>query len=188
MKSLPTILLVFMSLVSTSIQWKLNVPRVLLPLTEEGAQYKLFSEGGCFDWKSSRPEVILPLITKKSLIISKKSYQISLCNYAFLLKVITITAIDENDSPIQGCSAAAIVAVAKASAAGKDSAGVGSTHLTSKTQAIITAEDTSSPGKTLNMSNNPMTACLRKSLLTMMSHFSSTDSWPFWSDYDVSCF
>ena len=178
-----------MSLVSTSIQWKLNVPRVLLPLTEEGAQYKLFSEGGCFDWKSNRPEVILPLITKKSLIISKSySYQISLCNYAFLLKVITITAIDENDSPIQGCSAAAIVAVAKASAAGKDSAGVGSTHLTSKTQAIITAEDTSSPGKTLNISNNPMTACLRKSLLTMMSHFSSTDSWPFWSDNDVSCF
>ena len=60
-----------MSLVSTSIQWKLNVPRVLLPLTEEGAQYKLFSEGGCFDWKSSRPEVILPFITKKSLIISE---------------------------------------------------------------------------------------------------------------------
>ena len=178
-----------MSLVSTSIQWKLNVPRVLLPLTEEGAQYKLFSEGGCFDWKSSRPEVILSLITKKSLIISKSySYQISLCNYAFLLKVITITAIDENDSPIQGCSAAAIVAVAKASAAGKDSAGVGSTHLTSKTQAIITAEDTSSPGKTFNTSNNPMTACLRKSILTMMSHFSSTDSWSFWSDYDVSCF
>ena len=49
--------LVLFGLVSTSIQWKLNVPRVLLPLTEEGAYYKLFSEGGCFDWKSSRPEV-----------------------------------------------------------------------------------------------------------------------------------
>ena len=49
--------LVLFGLVSTSIQWKLNVPRVLLPLTAEGAYYKLFSEGGCFDWKSSRPEV-----------------------------------------------------------------------------------------------------------------------------------
>ena len=51
--------LVIIGLVSVSTQWKLNVPRVLLPLTEEGAEYKLFSEGGCFDWKSSRPEVRL---------------------------------------------------------------------------------------------------------------------------------
>ena len=59
--------LVLFGLVSTSIQWKLNVPRVLLPLTEEGAYYKLFSEGGCFDWKSSRPEVskTVPIGTSK---------------------------------------------------------------------------------------------------------------------------
>jgi hypothetical protein len=53
-----TTAIVFMVLVSVSVQLKLNVPRVLLPLTEEGAQFKLFSEGGCFDWKSSRPEVL----------------------------------------------------------------------------------------------------------------------------------
>lgn len=37
--------------------WTLNVPRVLLPLTEEGAEFKLFADGGCFQWKSTRPEV-----------------------------------------------------------------------------------------------------------------------------------
>ena len=62
-------------------------------------------------------------------------------------KVITVTAIDENDSPVHGCSVAAIVSVSKASTKAKDS--TGTTHLTSKTQAIITAEDASSPGKLL---------------------------------------
>ena len=63
----------------------------------------------------------------------------------FNFKVITVTAIDENDSPVHGCSVAAIVSVSKASTKAKDS--TGTTHLTSKTQAIITAEDASSPGK-----------------------------------------
>ena len=42
---------------------KLNVPRVLLPLADEGAMFTLYSERGCFRWKSSRPESvsILPL-------------------------------------------------------------------------------------------------------------------------------
>ena len=65
----------------------------------------------------------------------------------FNFKVITVTAIDENDSPVHGCSVAALVSVSKASTKAKDS--TGTTHLTSKTQAIITAEDASSPGKLL---------------------------------------
>ena len=69
--------LVLFGLVSTSIQWKLNVPRVLLPLTEEGAYYKLFSEGGCFDWKSSRPEVS----TSKADSYISISHFILTCNF-----------------------------------------------------------------------------------------------------------
>ena len=72
-----------------------------------------------------------------------------------LLKVITITAIDEkNDLPVVGCSSAAIVAVSKATTSSKDAAGVSTIHLTSKTQAIITAEDSSSPGKELQKIKN----------------------------------
>ena len=38
---------------------KLNVPRVLLPFSDEGTTFILKSddERGCFQWKSSRPEV-----------------------------------------------------------------------------------------------------------------------------------
>ena len=71
--------LVLFGLVSTSIQWKLNVPRVLLPLTEEGAYYKLFSEGGCFDWKSSRPEVS----TSKADSYISISHFILTCNFYY---------------------------------------------------------------------------------------------------------
>ena len=39
--------------------WTLNEDRILLPLTDEGATFKLFTDGGCFEWKSSRPEVVL---------------------------------------------------------------------------------------------------------------------------------
>ena len=38
--------------------WKLNVPRVLLPLADEGAKFLVYSEGGCFSWTSTRPEVV----------------------------------------------------------------------------------------------------------------------------------
>jgi hypothetical protein len=51
--------------------WKMNVPRVLLPLTEEGASFKLFSKGGCFTWKSSRPEVGIVLNFQFFTIYSK---------------------------------------------------------------------------------------------------------------------
>ena len=37
---------------------KLNVPRVLLPLCDEDNSFELFSERGCFKWKSSRPEFV----------------------------------------------------------------------------------------------------------------------------------
>ena len=37
---------------------KLNVPRVLLPLADEGSMFTLYSERGCFRWKSSRPESV----------------------------------------------------------------------------------------------------------------------------------
>lgn len=44
---------------------KLNVPRVLLPFSEEGTQFVLFAhenddndKRGCFKWKSSRPELV----------------------------------------------------------------------------------------------------------------------------------
>ena len=45
---------------STTSASKLNVPRVLLPFSEEGTSFVLFAdqkEKGCFKWKSSRPEV-----------------------------------------------------------------------------------------------------------------------------------
>ena len=49
-----------------------------------------------------------------------------------------------------GCSSAAIVAVGKATPATSEAAGTtgnsGPSHPTSRTQAIITAEDASSPG------------------------------------------
>ena len=47
------------SLASDHNSWKMNVPRLLLPLTEEGTSFKLFSKGGCFTWKSTRPEVVI---------------------------------------------------------------------------------------------------------------------------------
>ena len=145
--------LVLFGLVSTSIQWKLNVPRVLLPLTEEGAYYKLFSEGGCFDWKSSRPEVstiktdsYLSIISEHA-IFTAVAYLLNI----FLVQVITITPINGDGNPTNGCSSAAMVRVAKATSTAKDisvgsTGNIVSTHPTSKTQAIITAEDTSSPG------------------------------------------
>ena len=37
---------------------KLNVPRVLLPLADEGSMFTLYSERGCFRWRSSRPESV----------------------------------------------------------------------------------------------------------------------------------
>ena len=47
------------------IAWKLNVPRVLLPLADEGAQFLVSSEaGGCFTWSSTRPEVVKAIATK----------------------------------------------------------------------------------------------------------------------------
>ena len=69
----------------------------------------------------------------------------------FLVQVITITPINGDGNPTNGCSSAAMVRVAKATSAAKDISGgsagnIVSTHPTSKTQAIITAEDTSSPG------------------------------------------
>ena len=73
--------------------WKLNVRRVLLPLAEEGAKFRVFSEGisyrkfiffdrkilslnycdflhilsylgGCFIWISTRPEIVKVSATK----------------------------------------------------------------------------------------------------------------------------
>ena len=69
----------------------------------------------------------------------------------FLVQVITIAPINGDGNPTNGCSSAAMVRVAKATSAAKDISGgstgnIVSTHPTSKTQAIITAEDTSSPG------------------------------------------
>ena len=80
--------LVLFGLVSTSIQWKLNVPRVLLPLTEEGAYYKLFSEGGCFNWKSSRPEVNT----------SKTNSYISISYFFNVLSLLITTVLTESIS------------------------------------------------------------------------------------------
>merc|ERR1719391_1727699 len=51
------LLLALLTQVDPSSAWNLNEDRVLLPLTEEGASYKLFTDGGCFEWKSSRPEI-----------------------------------------------------------------------------------------------------------------------------------
>jgi len=61
MKMVSSRLIIALLLVGTALgsnlnSWKLNVPRVLLPLVE-GASFKLFSKGGCFTWKSTRPEV-----------------------------------------------------------------------------------------------------------------------------------
>ena len=53
--SLVLILMPSMIVGSTS---KLNVPRVLLPLADEGTMFTLYSERGCFRWKSSRPESV----------------------------------------------------------------------------------------------------------------------------------
>ena len=45
---------------------KLNVPRVLLPFSEEGTSFRLKAETGsaCYKWKSSRPEVVIIILIK----------------------------------------------------------------------------------------------------------------------------
>ena len=47
-----------LALISSGQAWRLNVPRVLLPLADEGAKFMVFSDGGCFTWSSTRPEVV----------------------------------------------------------------------------------------------------------------------------------
>ena len=90
------------------------------------------------------------------------------------IKVITVTPVNEKGTHVVGCSSAAIVAVARAAPSGSDlsgtSAGSLPSHPTSKTQAIITAEDASSPGI------NIYQFFLYPSFDSMMSYFSSTDN------------
>ncbi len=54
-----SVLLLLLLLAWSAASSKLNVPRVLLPYSEEGADFILSSDdrAGCFKWKSSRPEV-----------------------------------------------------------------------------------------------------------------------------------
>ncbi len=53
------VMLVMLSLPLSTSGAKLNVPRVLLPYSEEGVDFVLESDepGGCFKWRSTRPEV-----------------------------------------------------------------------------------------------------------------------------------
>ena len=43
-------LLILLALSSVCQGWKLNVRRVLLPIAEEGAKYRVFSEGNPFEY------------------------------------------------------------------------------------------------------------------------------------------
>ena len=56
-------LMIRLQAVTRASGWTLNEDRILLPLTDEGATFKLFTDGGCFEWKSSRPEVSIKIRT-----------------------------------------------------------------------------------------------------------------------------
>ena len=105
--------------------WKLNVPRVLLPLADEGAKFLVYSEGGCFTWTSTRPEIVKVVQT----------------NAADNFKLTSLETREDGDiDNLKGCTPAASIQLPSR---------WGGAPSVAKTQAIITAEDAHSDGHIL---------------------------------------
>lgn len=100
-----------------------------MPLVDEGANFIVYSEGGCFTWTSTRPEVIgvTPTSSADQCGSSVETFQ---------------AASSSNEA---GCTSAAIVTLAPR---------WGGTATLAKTQAIVTAEDAQSAGHILRCDIN----------------------------------
>ncbi len=100
--------------------WKLNVPRVLLPLADEGAKFLIYSEGGCFSWTSTRPEVVKAIARKLSEDLGPNE-----------------VADNESLTGDSSCTSAAVLQLPPR---------WGGSPALAKTQAVVTAEDVHSDG------------------------------------------
>ena len=118
--------LIFLVLGTGVNAWKLNVPRVLLPLADEGAKFLVYSEGGCFTWSSTRPEIVKVVPTN------------AVDNFKLLTSLETREAGDTGN--LNGCTPAASIELPPR---------WGGAPSVAKTQAIITAEDAHSDGHIL---------------------------------------
>ena len=105
--------------------WKLNVPRVLLPLADEGAKFLVYSEGGCFSWTSTRPEIVKVVPT----------------NAVDKIKRTALDTLESGDNLVtNGCTTAATIQLPPR---------WGGAPSLAKTQAFVTAEDVHSGGHVL---------------------------------------
>jgi nuclear pore complex protein Nup210 len=129
MKSVAVILL---WLAGTSMAWKLNVPRVLLPLADEGANFLVFSEGGCFTWSSTRPEVVKVAPTKKTEECGNADDKLN--------PILASQPVQIQDVVVSGCTSGALIKLPPR---------WGGAPTIAKTQAIVTAEDAHSDGHIL---------------------------------------
>ena len=99
--------------------WKLNVPRVLMPIAEEGSNFMVYSDDGCFTWTSTRPEVV-KIVPKKLTGENGKNQEKS------------ILPLQIEDGHVSGCTSAAVIHL---------SPHFGTSMSIAKTQAIVTAEN-----------------------------------------------
>lgn len=133
-KVIPCILaVVWICSASSAWKFKLNVPRVLLPLADEGSNFLLHSEGGCFQWSSTRPEVVKVVPTKLNEECG---------NHGDKFAPILATHLEGSiqDKPVSGCTSSAIIRLPPR---------WGGAPSIAKTQAIVTAEDAHSDGHVL---------------------------------------
>ncbi len=129
-------LVLLLLLPALAVGWKLNVPRVLLPLADEGAHFTVYSEGGCFTWSSTRPEVIRVTPTKAMDECGGGDAERK-------APFMPATSFDSSEaSVITGCTSGAIINIPDR---------WGGAPSLAKAQAIVTAEDAHSPGHVLRV-------------------------------------
>ena len=121
MAKITAIFCLILAMIQICQAWKLNVPRVLMPIAEEGSNFMVYSDDGCFTWTSTRPEVV-KIIPKKLTGENgiKKTQEKS------------ILPLQIEDGQVSGCTSAAVIHL---------SPHLETSMAIAKTQAIVTAEN-----------------------------------------------
>ena len=98
MAKITAIFCLILAMIQICQAWKLNVPRVLMPIAEEGSNFMVYSDDGCFTWTSTRPEVV-KIIPKKLTGENgiKKTQEKS------------ILPLQIEDGQVSGCTSAAVI-------------------------------------------------------------------------------
>lgn len=121
MAKITAIFCLILAMIQICQAWKLNVPRVLMPIAEEGSNFMVYSDDGCFTWTSTRPEVVK--------IIPKK---LNGENGIKKTQEKSILPLQIEDGQVSGCTSAAVIHL---------SPHLETSMAIAKTQAIVTAEN-----------------------------------------------